>query len=223
MHHSPKYGNRSAPGWVNMISEAFFSLLAAALISFIGSLQPGPVNLMVLGVASGKRYGQALLVALGGSLPEAFFVFVAIRCSAFIEARAQLLHLLSGIVSVLFVVCGIWLIFAKQRQPVYERIAHRNGFITGFILACSNPQLVFFWVAILTLPGSYQHALSSAPVQYGFMAGAAVGAFSLHFLLLLVTRHYAESIFFSLYRIYVNKVTGAVLLLAGVTGALMLI
>jgi threonine/homoserine/homoserine lactone efflux protein len=223
MRHSPRCGANYETISEMMIKEVALSFLVAAVASFTGSLQPGPVNLLVLGVASGKRYGKALSAAAGGSLPEVLFVFAALHCSSFIEARGQLLHLLSAIVSTVFIAGGLWLIFSKPRQPIYESMAHRNGFVTGFILACSNPQLILFWVAVLTLFRSHWYALSSAGVQYGFMAGAAVGAFSLHCLLVVITKYYAESIFFSLYRIYVNKVTGVFLLLAGSAGVLMLL
>jgi len=149
-------------------------------VSFLGSLQLGPVNSEVLRFSIRGRKKEALLVGIGGSLPEIPYALAA----AYLIQHLLLLPGLRSIFAWLFIVVivglGIKLIFKRPKDMMVETYqVKRSPFLIGFILASLNPQLIFFWSGILVWLGYETLSMSEGLV---FALGATCGALLLQLL-----------------------------------------
>ncbi len=160
------------------------SFLLASLISFAGSLQVGVVNVSVAYTTLHQNRKAAFWVALGGSLPEAFYATLAIGGADLVVQWPSVWNMLSWVYIPLCLGMGIYFV-RKPYQPLQVRKSHhKTSFLQGLALGFLNPMLFTFWVSVLLLLKSYR--LFDAQEFFSsllFVAGTSFGA--LLFLLLV--------------------------------------
>ena len=170
------------------------TFILAFAISFVGSLQPGPVNLAVLTSSSLKQYKNAISIAIGGSLPEFLFCFIAFKASNLIIKWHQLFYFFQIVMAILLLVLGIFLWFNKSNVAL--KATKQNGFLLGTALAILNPQLIIFWTTVITYIHVnnlfYIHLEDIKHAFFYFCAGATLGAFSLHSLLIYLSKKFLD-------------------------------
>jgi threonine/homoserine/homoserine lactone efflux protein len=191
--------------------------LLAAIVSFAGSCQPGPVNMAVLLASTEKQFNKALYIAIGGSLPEAFYAFVAIYASAFIIGYQQFLEVVAQGFSIAFIVIGIYLFLRKAKLAVPQKGSSKNGIGLGIMISAVNPQLILFWIAVITSMELHAFHLTVAHpfTQFGFLLGSSMGAFLLHYILVILCKRYQQSSVLELFSLYSNKIVGCVFAILG--------
>ncbi|MEI7979718.1 MAG: LysE family transporter [Bacteroidota bacterium] len=169
-----------------------FSLSFA--ISFVGSIQPGPVNLAVLSSSLQQKYRNAIFVAVGGSWPEFVFCFIALKAANFVIQWEQYFVYFQVLIILLLLIIAIYLWFNKK--SVIAKSTNKKGFILGSFLAIINPQLILFWTTIIT----YIHInklfninlFENNKMLIFFAVGASFGAFVLHLLLIYLSKVYIK-------------------------------
>jgi threonine/homoserine/homoserine lactone efflux protein len=199
-----------------MMQVILYFILASA-ISFTGSLQPGAVNMSVMATASNGRYRQAIYLAIGGVIPEAFFAIVALFASSMIMTRKEELLLVSHVAAVLFLLIGLWLFFVPVKTDRHTQSVSKNPLWSGLILSMLNPQLILYWITVITWMNlhGFELSQSSAAVQSGFVIGTSVGALALHCSLVYVCRYYQQAQWIQLLGRHSNKVVGVILMSLG--------
>jgi threonine/homoserine/homoserine lactone efflux protein len=168
------------------------AFLLSFAISFVGSIQPGPVNLAVLSSSLQQKYGNAIFVAMGGSWPEFVFCFIALKASTYIIQWEQYFVYFQVLMILLLLITAIYLWLSKTN--ITAKSTSKKGFILGSFLAIINPQLILFWTTIIT----YIHInnlfninlFENNKTLMFFAAGASFGAFALHLLLIYVSKVY---------------------------------
>lgn len=158
--------------------------LVTTLISFAGSLQLGPVNLTVIHATMTRNRRAAMIIGLGGCIPELLYSIPALLASGWIKRNQQLLLIFEwAIVPVLLLLAAITF-FRKQKEVVFSEEnnlkQHTADFFKGFFIASFNPQLFPYWVTILLLLNGYDffHIVSVGD-QIAFVLGTGLGAFIL--------------------------------------------
>ena len=127
-----------------------FSLVA--LISFAGSIHIGAVNLAVVQATLNRNLSAGILVAIGGSIPEFIYSFLALKGLFFVQKNQFIFEILNLSVIPIFLVMGISNLFQKPVNTIENKpqISTKNiDFIRGFSLGMLNPQLLPFWFFIL--------------------------------------------------------------------------
>ncbi len=176
------------------MSLFFYTFILAFIISFVGSIQPGPVNLAVITSSFQKHYRNAIFIAIGGSLPEFIFCFIAFKASNLIVRWQHLFYYFQIIMAILLLIVGLYLWFNKSKITL--KTTKQNGFLLGTVLALLNPQLIIFWATVIT----YIHVnnvfnlniVEAKFVLFYFSAGATIGAFSLHCLLIYLSKYFVN-------------------------------
>jgi threonine/homoserine/homoserine lactone efflux protein len=196
--------------------DSFLSFAIAAVISFIGSLQPGPVNLQVLysGFSGSKK--RSLLCAVGGILPEFVYcglaMFFHIKLQAY-ELDFVWLRLLN--VGVLLLI-GIYL-FKSISSTERSFFTMQPGFLSGFVAGMLNPFLLPFWLFVLFQSGYLNFLnLTEIPDQIAFIAGSGVGAFLFLYLLVLCAPRLRDSVV-TMSKIPANKIIGGICIILALT------
>jgi len=162
--------------------EILLLFLLTAFISFLGSVQLGPVNTCVIRTTIYKGIGPAFRVALGGIIPEIMYSLFAVLVIQFAVAYTNWLPAMNTIASIAIGGYGIYLLFQANKKTVEYESQEKNGnqkpFWMGFTLALLNPMLLPFWTAVLTrLQDMELFKVSNFQYQLAFILGSATGAF----------------------------------------------
>lgn len=207
--------------------ESVLYLLAAAIISYVASLQLGPVNLRVIQstIEHNKKY--ALLVGLGGSMPELFYSAIAFYITELINFESFDGRWLTAITLPVFIFLAIYNFRKKSTTEIKDPNAlppsNHKGFIEGFILATLNPQLITFWLVIIAFFKTKGWLINATVLQQGsFILGTAIGAFVLQLTFIALASRYKTQIMKKLGKNF-NKIIGGLFLLLAVIDASKLI
>lgn len=200
--------------------EFIICFFVGAIISFIGSIQPGPVNMAVVHHALQKRYRTGLFVAIGGSLPELFYSIVALKLNSLIAGYLLILHQFTIVFNVLLILFGSLLVFRKHATINEVTFSTTQGFLSGLLLALLNPQLLIFWLAVISGLTIYNFEIDTFYQQSIFALGACLGAFALHLLVLLSIKKFQDQEWIHWLRRNGTQILGIALLAIGVLNTL---
>ena len=186
--------------------------LITFLISFIGSIHPGPLNISVIQATLQKGLAAALLMAFGGVIPEIIYGYLAVEGVIFFEKYPVIFNLMQWVVMPILLGLGIQQIIAS-RQPKKEiisskttheasikvtstRTSTRQVFIRGFFISFFNPQLLPYWIVILVSYQNYSFLkISNLSDRILFVLGTSTGAFALNYLYAYIAYKQRERIF----------------------------
>lgn len=194
-------------------------LIVASAVSFVGSLQLGPVNLYVINTVLHQSKKSAMWVAIGGCVPEFIYCALAVYASSFLNENKLIQQLLSIIFIVVLVCIGIVLLLKKQKNntlPTTVVAAPQSAIESmgkGFGLAALNPQLLPFWIFVQVYFNSTTLLqLTSNTANIAYVIGAGAGALALLLTLItLVQKHKAVFLKY-INHIYYYKVLGILFL-----------
>ncbi len=197
------------------MEKSIFILLATAGISFVGSLQLGPVNLTVIQTVLQRRLTAGLLVALGGCLPELIYAAAAVWAGMWLEQHPYLWRILEWVSVPIFILIGVILLRMPKRQEgsIKAGTTKKSYLLKGFTLAVLNPQLFPYWLVILVQFQGYKQLNVQLPIeQLAFVTGAALGALGLLFGVAYLTSRYRDKLLEKLGKINLNQALGWVFL-----------
>jgi threonine/homoserine/homoserine lactone efflux protein len=189
----------------NLMILLFFII---CVVSAVGSLQPGLVNLSVVQTVTQRGLIAGFYVAFGGSLPEMLYAFLAIQIVEFGEKFtfiATFLPYIKWFTVIILIAISVYF-FLKKAAKNYQ-ISQNNdlnsynnkvnyqvflkAFLKGFLMGLSNFQLVFFWsVVFLYCKEMSITAMQKSENQFAFIVATGIGAFIFLCLLAMLTAKY---------------------------------
>ncbi len=128
------------------------AFLFAFALSFVGSLPPGPGNLAVLHTVLNKNTRAGLWVALGASIPEIPYSFIAVLAVQYVSFFKSFNLVLEIFTATVLLVMGIYaLFFQTKKETNFDKESKAESFQfhpfwKGFLIALFNPMLVAFWL-----------------------------------------------------------------------------
>lgn len=174
--------------------------ITSCLVSFIGSLQLGPVNLFVINTALYTNKKNAYFVAIGGCIPEFIYCSLAVIANNYLLEYGWLIFLLKITFIIILIIVGLTFYFRKQTtiDVKEERTIKEEpiqNLVKGFSLAILNPQLLPFWIFVQV----YFNSISILTIQnnahkLAYILGSGVGAFSLLSFFIYLVIQYRETI-----------------------------
>ncbi|MBO9638673.1 MAG: LysE family transporter [Siphonobacter aquaeclarae] len=165
------------------------------LISFLGSIHPGPVNLSVIQAVLRKNFHAALWIGLGGALVEIPYGFVALQGVRLIERYPYWFNRLQLLMIPVMIGMGVVTLLRQAKTDVPEPGQKSVSFFKGVALSALNGQLPAYWFAILlTYSGYPLLRVGDRYDQIAFLAGAFLGAFLLQYTYARLTAHYQHRI-----------------------------
>ncbi|SDM09561.1 LysE family translocator [Siphonobacter aquaeclarae] len=165
------------------------------LISFLGSIHPGPVNLSVIQAVLRKNFHAALWIGLGGALVEIPYGFVALQGVRLIERYPYWFNRLQLLMIPVMIGMGVVTLLRQAKTDVPEPEQKSVSFFKGVALSALNGQLPAYWFAILlTYSGYPLLRVGDRYDQIAFLAGAFLGAFLLQYTYARLTARYQHRI-----------------------------
>jgi threonine/homoserine/homoserine lactone efflux protein len=207
--------------------EVLLILLLTLIISFIGSVQLGPVNITVIRSAIQRNYKSAIFIGLGGALPELIYSALALRGANFLEKFPLVIDALFIICIPLFIGLGIYILFKNSQRKADDNSFHTSeknntekstisSIGIGFGIGLLNPMLLPFWMVVLSMYHQYNLMLiPSKMLELSFVLGTALGAFLLQFLIVVFLRKFNERFEKWLIK-YANPLTAWMFILLGI-------
>ena len=196
-----------------MILSAFLIFFLSVFISFLGSVQLGPVNITVIRTAIQKNYTSAIFIGLGGALPELIYSAIALKGTEFLERFPIIINVMFLLCIPIFMLVGIYLIYNNKKinsasfDKTIEPKTLIKSVVLGFSIGLINPMLLPFWMVVLST--YHQYELMVIPhyiTSISFVLGTAFGAFLLQYLLVQLLKKFNEK-FENTLRKYANLVT----------------
>jgi len=188
------------------------------VFSFIGSIPPGTLNILVLQLGMENKVKTALRFALAVAIIEYPYAWIAVQFEYLITSSPVVLdnfQLLGASVMTILGIFGLW----SARKPTALSVRlQESGFVRGIILSILNPQAIPFWIGVtayLKMQGWID--LSTTWRLHSYVFGTAVGAMLLLSIVALMAQK--VSLLFTQTRI-IQMIPGGVLLSLGLFGFL---
>lgn len=196
---------------------AIFSI--ALIISFVGSLPFGPINLVMIDTTLKNSLRTSVWFAVAAAIVEMGQSFVALQGSSWMAHLIEHSPWIKMVGFLFFLIIGMLFFFKKTKGDTIE-IAdskQQSFFFKGFLVAMLNPQAIPFWVIMLTLlPSTSLIRISSQSHTadiLSFMMGASCGKLGALLLFgILSERIISRS---ALIRHHINRIIGIILISIG--------
>lgn len=200
------------------MDKSFVIFLATAAISFVGSLQLGPVNLIVIQSVLKRNLQAGLWIALGGCLPEMIYATAAVGAGMWLEQNPGSWNVLEWSAVPFLLGIGVFIFFTPNRPFTLKNGQNQSfSFLKGLTLGLLNPQLFPYWLIMLVQFGMYDALrVQTRPEQIAFVLGTAVGALGLLIGVAYLTSHFRESLLVRLGKVNFNRFLGALFVLLAV-------
>ena len=173
------------------------------IISFLGSIHPGPLNLSVIQITLRKNFSLGLLMALGGIIPEIIYGYLAVEGVMIFEKYPLIFQVMKWAVVPILLIMGYLELTKKKKDKnindyAFEEITSESWqtISKGFFLSLFNPQLLPFWIVILVNYQNYEYLrISELSHKIWFVLGTSTGAFTLNYLYARIANVKREQIF----------------------------
>jgi len=186
------------------------------LISFIGSLWFGSINMTVTDTAIHKGFRAALWVGAGAAVVEFLQAFIALKFLELLSLNPSFSFYLKWFSVFVFFGLAFYFFFKKEDVIPNKNVPRTSyrGFLKGAVISALNVLAILFWTFI----GTYLYSnnlLSVSPILLLIFAiGVALGAFGVYVLYAkigLLIRKKSEAI-----GRYVSKVIAGLFLCLGI-------
>lgn len=153
--------------------------MAGMLISFLGTLPLGSLNISAMQVAIEEYTRNAVRFALGVALVEVIYVRVSLQAMTWVVAHQAVFRALEWITVGLFVVLAASSFLAARRKTGEQKSILLNNtihrFFLGFAMSAVNPVQIPFWFIWSTYLLSIQVLVHSAAAYNCYTAGIGLG------------------------------------------------
>jgi threonine/homoserine/homoserine lactone efflux protein len=185
--------------------------LLAFLVSYVGSIPPGMLNLTAIEITRTEKLQGGLLFALACGFIEFFQGFIALKFSDFLALNQQIECYIQVSVIPIFLILSI--VYFKQKPPKEQeqkRAINKTAFYKGIILSLANPLAVIFWLVWGTYFSQQGWLILDNFHISIFMLGVAVGTIATLLTYSLLSKIILKSI--GSFSRWMNQIIGVILL-----------
>jgi threonine/homoserine/homoserine lactone efflux protein len=178
-----------------LIQLVFQVFVIGLIASFIGSIPPGTLNIMVLQMGLENKFKTAMRFILAVALVEYPYAWIAVEFEDLITSSPvvqQNFKLLAAVVMLVLGILGLW----SARKPSALTVKFQeSGFRKGLILSILNPQAIPWWIgttAYFKVQGWI--VLDTTLRLHSYVLGTSIGVLLLLLLLAFMARKLASII-----------------------------
>ena len=196
------------------MSQPLLLLAVGLLVSFVGTLPFGPINLSVVKLTVDSNRLRGLEMSLAASLVEMVQVSIALWFGMVISGFLSDSLLFRIAAAVAFIVLALLVWLRPQRLSLAgSEAAEKSFFRRGILIAALNPQAIPFWIFALAVIDQYFDFSYGGIALLLFLAGVFLGKL-LALYGFVVASDYLKAHLSESSRL-VNRVLAAVLLFIG--------
>lgn len=158
-------------------------LIIAFLVSYLGSIPPGTINITTMQLTVQKNERAAFFFALAASLVEFVYAGVTVRFQIFLSQKPAFTENFQIITAVAMLVLGVANLFSRSDSRSYladaDRLKGRRGFRRGVLLGLLNPLTIPFWLAVTAYLQNHQWVSLEGSLFWVYLTGISTGTFCL--------------------------------------------
>lgn len=156
----------------------FLTFMVALVVSFLGYLPPGNINLTAMQLSVNKNLKQAIIFITTFSVFEAIFTYILMRFAAWFAEKKDVLQFLNWVLIVVFLILGT-LTWYKGQQNLPQPKEYKKGAAirAGILLGIFNPIQIPFWAIAGTYLISHNWITTKGLGLHIFALGSGIGAF----------------------------------------------
>lgn len=188
--------------------------LVGMIVSFIGSIPLGSVNLSTLQVTVEKNARAGMAFALGATLIELVYSFIAIRFSGFILENHDVEFYIQLVAIPAFIALSIHSFRKKPGVKNTASAGDKSSFVKGVIIGLVNPLQIPFWVAYGTYLLSQNWIENDSFYLNWFVFGIISGTFLLLTMVVMLSKVLQSRMNFQ--KINMNKAIGSIFLVMAI-------
>ena len=129
----------------------FWIFSVALVVSFLGSIPPGSINISVMQYAMQEKKAAALSLALAAALVEIVYAGIAVKFQMLLTENISFSNTFRMISASVLIILGIYNLLKKGvSKPTPAKSEKRNAFKKGTLIALANPLAIPFWLAVTT-------------------------------------------------------------------------
>lgn len=192
------------------------TLIISFVISYVGSIPPGTVNVSVMQLSILKKHRAAIFFSFAACLVEFIYAGITVQFHIFLNTHPEIANYFRIITAIALIALGLWNLFSKSTSSsvkVDTKLTGRHGFARGLVLGFLNPMTIPFWLAITTYLENDGLVDVSGFGFWAYLIGLSTGTF---FLLLTVDALGKRFTQIADNKFLVHKVPGFILLALGV-------
>ncbi len=162
-----------------MIVQLIKAFFTGMLVSFLGQLPLGNVNITATQLTVQENNRNAWKFAFGLAVVEVAYVRLVLTGLDWVLANKTVFKIIGGVSVILFLVLGVASLWSAQKQGAEKKGLLLNNTLDRFLLGVSisavNPVQIPFWFtwSLYLVNGNWLHPIAS---EYNlFTAGAGVG------------------------------------------------
>jgi threonine/homoserine/homoserine lactone efflux protein len=156
-----------------MILQVF---LAGLLFSFIGSIPPGTMNLVVLQLGMEQKIKIALRFILAVGIIEYPYAWIAVVFEGWVTSSPVIVENFQLITAIVMTVIGLFTIWSARQPSEFSVKFNESGFWRGLILSILNPMAIPFWIGVTAyLKAQAWIDLSTPLLLHSYLFGTSVG------------------------------------------------
>ena len=156
------------------------AFLIGFIISFVGSIPPGTLNLSVLQLGLEGKIKTALRFALAISIIEYPYAWIGVEFEHWITSNPSVVENFRLITAIVMTTLGVLSILQVKNPPATTNKFRESGFRRGIVLSILNPMAIPFWVAITAYFKAHGWIdLSTAGLVHTYVFATSLGAMAL--------------------------------------------
>ncbi len=156
-----------------MIFQVF---IIGTIISFIGSIPPGTLNLAVLQLGMEHKIKAAIRFALAVSIIEYPYAWIAVVFESWITSSPVIVDNFQLITAIVMLLIGGFSVWSARKPSEFSVKFNESGFRRGLILSILNPMAIPFWIAYTAfLKSQGWIELSTSWRVHSYVLGTSVG------------------------------------------------
>lgn len=195
--------------------------IVGVVFSFVGSIPPGTLNILVLQLGLEDKVKIAMRFALAVAIIEYPYAWIAVVFENLITSSPVITQNFQLIGALVMTAIGAFMIWSARKPSEFSSKFQQSGFRRGLILSILNPQAIPFWIAVTAyLKAEKWIVLDSQARIHSYVFGTAVGVM----ILLTILAYGARKISFTFQSSkLVRMVPGIILLVLGLTGLIRIV
>lgn len=199
------------------------TLIVAFVISYVGSIPPGTINVSVMQLSILKKHRAAIFFSLAACLVEFVYAGITVQFHIYLNTHPEIANYFRIVTAVALIGLGLWNLFSKSTSDsikVDTKLTGRHGFLRGLILGFLNPMTIPFWLAITTYLENDGLVEVTELGFWSYLIGLSTGTFCLLLTVDALGKRFTR---IADNKFLVHKVPGFILLALGVYYLLKLI
>jgi threonine/homoserine/homoserine lactone efflux protein len=156
------------------------NIVFSYVLSFVGSLTPGTINLTVLQTGLNDQPRAAIRMAAAAAIVEYFYAWIAVRFEKLLTSDPVIFTNMQLIAAIVITVLGIITVLSASSTSGTIKSFSNSGFRKGIVLGILNPLAIPYWIGVTAYFKSVGWIdLSTSAGLHFYLAGVSLGVFTL--------------------------------------------